>query len=62
MATGNLSTIKRPAFAGLDDFEGEWFHTGQWPAEGVDFGGKRVAVIGTGSTAIQAIPQIAKHA
>src|ERR1700729_1188462 len=47
MATGNLSTIKRPAFAGLVDFEGEWFHPGRWPAEGVDFGGKRVAVIGT---------------
>ncbi len=62
MATGSLSTIKRPAFAGLDDFEGEWFHTGQWPAEGVDFSGKRVAVIGTGSTAIQAIPQIARQA
>jgi cyclohexanone monooxygenase len=62
MATGNLSTIKRPAFAGLDEFEGEWFHTGQWPAEGVDLSARRVAVIGTGSTAIQAIPQIAKQA
>ena len=62
MATGNLSTIKRPAFAGLGEFEGEWFHTGQWPPEGVDFSRKRVAVIGSGSTAIQAIPQIARQA
>jgi cation diffusion facilitator CzcD-associated flavoprotein CzcO len=62
MATGNLSEIKRPAFAGLDEFEGEWFHTGQWPPDDVDFSGRRVAVIGTGSTAIQAIPQIARQA
>jgi cyclohexanone monooxygenase len=62
MATGCLSTVKRPAFVGLDDFQGEWFHTGQWPAEGVDLGRKRVAVIGTGSTAIQAIPEIAEQA
>jgi cation diffusion facilitator CzcD-associated flavoprotein CzcO len=62
MATGSLSTIKRPAFAGLDEFEGEWFHTGRWPEQGVDFSARRVAVIGTGSTAIQAIPQIAKQA
>ena len=62
MAVGNLSTIKRPGFAGLDDFEGDWFHTAQWPEEGVDFSGRRVAVIGTGSTAIQAVPQIAAQA
>jgi cyclohexanone monooxygenase len=62
MAVGNLSAIKRPAFAGLDEFEGEWLHTGRWPEQGVDFTGRRVAVIGTGSTAIQAIPQIAKEA
>jgi cyclohexanone monooxygenase len=62
MAVGNLSAVKRPAFAGLDEFEGRWFHTGQWPEEGVDFTGRRVAVIGTGSTGIQAIPQIAKQA
>jgi cation diffusion facilitator CzcD-associated flavoprotein CzcO len=62
MATGNLSKIKRPGFAGLDEFQGEWFHTGDWPPNGVDFSGRRVAVIGTGSTGIQAIPQIAKQA
>jgi acetyl esterase/lipase/cation diffusion facilitator CzcD-associated flavoprotein CzcO len=46
----------------LDSFDGDWYHTGQWPHEGVDFTGKRVGFIGTGSTGIQAIPQIAKHA
>jgi len=59
MAVGNLSAIKRPDIAGLDSFAGQWYHTGRWPPEGVDFAGKRVAVVGTGSTAIQLIPQIA---
>jgi cyclohexanone monooxygenase len=62
MATGNLSTPKVPDFKGIDDFEGEWHHTGLWPAEGVDFTGKRVGVVGTGSTAIQMIPLIARQA
>ena len=62
MAVGCLTSIKRPAFAGLDQFEGEWFHTARWPEEGVDFTAHRVAVIGTGSTGIQAIPQIAAQA
>ncbi|MFL5518576.1 MAG: flavin-containing monooxygenase, partial [Gemmatimonadales bacterium] len=62
MAAGCLSSVKRPHFAGLDRFEGEWFHTAQWPREGVDFTGRRVGVIGTGSTGIQAIPQIARQA
>ena len=62
MATGNLSTPKVPDFRGIDDFEGEWHHTGLWPAEGVDFTGKRVGVVGTGSTAIQMIPLIARQA
>jgi cyclohexanone monooxygenase len=62
MATGCLSSIQRPEFPGLERFEGEWFHTARWPREGVDFTGHRVGVIGTGSTAIQAIPQIAKQA
>ena len=44
------------------DFEGDWYHTARWPQEGVDFAGKRVAVIGTGSTGIQAIPRIAEQA
>ncbi len=62
MATGNLSSIKPPSFEGLAEFDGEWFHTARWPEAGVDFSGRRVAVIGTGSTAIQAIPQIARQA
>jgi cyclohexanone monooxygenase len=62
MATGCLSSVNRPKFKGLASFEGRWYHTGQWPPEGVDFSGQRVGVIGTGSTAIQAIPRIARQA
>jgi cyclohexanone monooxygenase len=62
MATGCLSTLKRPDFPGLDRFEGDWFHTAAWPPEGVDFSGRRVGFVGTGSTGIQAIPQIVKQA
>jgi cyclohexanone monooxygenase len=62
MATGNLSTVKDPAFPGLEDFEGEWYHTGRWPHERVDLAGKRVAVVGTGSSGIQTIPQVAQEA
>ena len=62
MATGCLSSTNLPEFNGLDEFEGETYHTGQWPHEPVDFTGKRVAVIGTGSSAIQAIPHIAQQA
>jgi cyclohexanone monooxygenase len=62
MATGCLSAANKPTFAGLESFAGATYHTGQWPHEGVDFSGKRVAVIGTGSSAIQAIPIIARQA
>jgi len=62
MATGCLSSTNVPDFEGLDGFEGEWYHTGLWPKETVDFSGKKVAVIGTGSSAIQSIPYIAKEA
>jgi cyclohexanone monooxygenase len=62
MATGCLSSTNMPDFKGLDSFKGERFHTGAWPHEPVDFSGKRVAVIGTGSSAIQSIPIIAKQA
>ena len=61
-AVGCLSTPNLPKVKGLDSFAGQIYHTGQWPHEGVDFTGKRVGVIGTGSTGIQAIPQIAKQA
>ncbi|MFN0038898.1 MAG: flavin-containing monooxygenase [Burkholderiales bacterium] len=62
MATGNLSTPRVPDFKGLKEFRGKWYHTGFWPHEGVDFSGLRVGVIGTGSSAIQAIPIIARQA
>ena len=62
MATGCLSVPNEPNFPGQADFEGPTYHTGRWPHEGVDFTGKRVAVIGTGSSAIQSIPQIARQA
>jgi cyclohexanone monooxygenase len=62
MATGCLSVPMEPDIAGKDDFEGETYHTGRWPHEAVDFSGKRVAVIGTGSSAIQSIPIIAEQA
>lgn len=62
MATGCLSSANDPEFTGKDKFAGQWYHTGRWPHEGVDFTGQRVAVIGTGSSAIQSIPIIAKQA
>ncbi|NKB59695.1 MAG: NAD(P)-binding protein [Alphaproteobacteria bacterium] len=62
MATGNLSTPRFPQIEGIDDFEGEKYHTGLWPKEGVDFSGKIVGVIGTGSSGVQSIPLIAKQA
>ena len=62
MATGCLSVPNKPKYNGLDDFPGPVYHTGEWPHEEIDFTGQRVAVIGTGSSAIQSIPQIAKQA
>ena len=61
-AVGCLSAANIPQFEGKDDFTGESYHTGLWPHEGVDFTGKRVAVIGTGATGVQAIPEIAEQA
>ena len=62
MATGVLSVTKDPDFPGVETFAGKSYHTGRWPHEGVDFSGQRVAVVGTGSSAIQTIPQIAAQA
>ncbi|MER2107577.1 MAG: NAD(P)/FAD-dependent oxidoreductase [Solibacillus sp.] len=59
---GCISTANIPNIKGLDHFEGEQYHTGHWPHEKVDFTGKRVGVIGTGSSGIQSIPVIAKEA
>ncbi|TQF69256.1 NAD(P)/FAD-dependent oxidoreductase [Rhodococcus spelaei] len=62
LAVGPLSNANIPDIAGLDSFEGGVFHTAHWPHEGVDFTGKRVGVIGTGSSGIQTIPCIAEQA
>ncbi|OBB42847.1 MULTISPECIES: NAD(P)/FAD-dependent oxidoreductase [unclassified Mycobacterium] len=62
MATGPLSAALTPDFPGLDGYAGELYHTAHWPHEPVDFTGKRVAVIGTGSSGIQSIPVIAEQA
>ena len=62
MGTGCLSTARVPDFKGLESYKGATYHTGNWPHEGVDFTGLNVGVIGTGSSAIQAIPIIAEQA
>ena len=62
MATGCLSSPNTPEFTGVNDFEGAMYHTGTWPHEDVDFSGMTVGVIGTGSSAIQAIPVFASQA
>lgn len=59
---GCLSTANIPDIKGSESFAGQAFHTGQWPHEGVNFTGKRVGLIGTGSTGIQAAPVIAETA
>ena len=61
-AAGCLSATNIPNVPGLDSFQGAWYHTSRWPKEGVDLEGRRVGVIGTGSTGIQAIPVIAESA
>jgi cation diffusion facilitator CzcD-associated flavoprotein CzcO len=61
-AVGCLSTANVPKIPGLESFRGRWVHTGEWPHEGVDFTGKRVGQIGTGSTGIQSAPVIAETA
>ena len=59
---GNLSSAKDPDIEGFESFEGKIYSTARWPHEGVDFTGRRVAVIGTGASGIQVIPEIAKQA
>jgi cation diffusion facilitator CzcD-associated flavoprotein CzcO len=61
-AVGCLSAANVPEIPGLSRFRGDWYHTGRWPDGGVDFSGKRVGLIGTGSTGIQATPVIAQAA
>ena len=61
-AVGILSAQYTPPFEDIDSFSGDSFHTSRWPHEKVDFSGKRVGVIGTGATAVQLIPIVAKEA
>ena len=62
MATGSISAPNIPAIEGMDSFSGPIYHTARWPHEGVDFSGLRVGIVGTGSSAVQAIPVIAERA
>ena len=62
MATGCLSMPKQAEVDGLESFTGEVYFTSRWPHDPVDFTGKRVAVIGTGSSGVQSIPVIAEEA
>jgi cation diffusion facilitator CzcD-associated flavoprotein CzcO len=61
-ATGCLSAVNRPDIPGVGDFAGAVYHTGAWPHDGPDLRGKRVGVIGTGSSGIQVVPIIAEQA
>jgi cation diffusion facilitator CzcD-associated flavoprotein CzcO len=60
-AGGGLISPKLPDIEGLDDFDGDVIHTARWPRD-IDLAGKRVAVIGTGATAVQLVPEIARQA
>ncbi len=60
-AVGILSATHMPKIAGIERFKGKSFHTSRWPHEPVDFAGKRVGIIGSGATAVQLIPEIAKN-
>lgn len=62
MATGCLSSAQMPELKGISDFAGDIYHTGSWPHHPVDFSGKRVGILGTGSSGIQLIPKVAEQA
>jgi cation diffusion facilitator CzcD-associated flavoprotein CzcO len=62
MCTGNLSEPKPVPFAGVENFRGEWYQTNRWPHKEVSFEGKRVAIVGTGSSGVQAVPVVAEQA
>jgi cyclohexanone monooxygenase len=62
MATGCLSKPMVPDLPGVERFRGETFQTSLWPRDGVDFSGKRVALIGTGSSGVQSTPELADMA
>jgi cyclohexanone monooxygenase len=61
MATGCLSTVQTPPFPGVESYRGAIYHTGTWPGP-IDFSGRVVGVVGTGSSGIQLIPQVAQQA
>ncbi len=61
-AVGAISATNVPDIPGLESFSGRWYHTGRWPHEGVELEGRRVGVIGTGSTGMQLIPVVAEQA
>ena len=61
-ASGILSVPLDPDFPGMETFTGASLFTGHWPKEGFDLSGKRVGVIGTGSTGVQLIPVVAEEA
>jgi cyclohexanone monooxygenase len=62
MATGSLSAPNLPPIPGIETFAGTTVHTGLWPREGLDVSGKRVGIIGTGSSGMQSIPHLAREA
>ncbi len=61
-AAGCISAIQKPDWPGLDEFEGDIHYTAAWPHEGVDVSGKRVGIVGTGASGVQAIPILARQA
>ncbi len=61
-AVGCLSAPNLPKFKGLESFKGTWYHTGNWPHDPVSFSGQRVAVVGTGATGVQVVPEVAREA
>ena len=62
LAVGQLSTTKRPLFEGQGNFTGDIYHSAEWPRTPVSFAGKRVGIIGTGSSGVQMTPVIAQEA
>jgi cyclohexanone monooxygenase len=62
MCVGQLSTTKSPSYPGLSSYKGEVIHSGVWPKHEVTYAGKRVAIIGTGSSGMQMTPVIAQQA
>jgi len=62
MATGGLSAPNTPAWPGIETFAGTIVQTSLWPEEGVELEGKRIGIVGTGSSGVQAIPELAKVA